>query len=227
MLATLGARSSPYRQNVDMLRRWRAAIGRTGADVDAAGAELLARWSEPHRRYHTVDHLRAVLSLLDGTPAPVRLAAWFHDAVYDPRAAGAANEEASADLAAEVLTALGLPTGTVDEVCRLVRLTAGHAPDPGDEAGELLCDADLAVLAAPPEAYETYAAAVREEYAHVPDEAFRAGRAAVLAALLDQPVLFRHHPGWEAPARANLRRELATLNQASLNQAGLDQAGPA
>jgi predicted metal-dependent HD superfamily phosphohydrolase len=104
----------------------------------------------------------------------------------------------------------------VAEVRRLVLLTAGHDPDPDDRDGALLCDADLAVLGAPPQVYDRYAAAVRREYAHVPEPAFRAGRAEVLARLLELPALFRLPPTaarWERPARDNLTRELAALRK--------------
>ncbi|MEU6074622.1 metal-dependent phosphohydrolase [Micromonospora sp. NPDC047074] len=209
---------------VDLLDRWRAAARGAGAidaaELDRVGAELLTRWREPHRHYHTPDHLTAVLDVVDAhasaaaRPDLVRLAAWCHDAVYDPRAGGDDNERQSAALAGTRLARLGLPADAVTEVRRLVLLTAGHAVDPDDADGALLCDADLAVLAAPPEAYDRYAAAVRREYAHVPEPAFRAGRAQVLTGLLALPALFRLPPlahRWEAPARANLTRELATL----------------
>ncbi|HYN97184.1 MAG TPA: metal-dependent phosphohydrolase, partial [Pilimelia sp.] len=78
----------------------------------------------------------------------------------------------------------------------------------------LLCDADLAVLGAPPAAYRAYAEAVRREFAHVPDGAFRAGRAAVLRRLLALPRLYRLprlHARYDEPARHNLRRELTAL----------------
>ncbi|WBB66171.1 metal-dependent phosphohydrolase [Micromonospora sp. WMMD812] len=208
----------------DLLDRWRNAAvgaGATGAaDPADAGEELLRRWREPHRHYHTVDHLTAVLDAVDayaglaGRPDLVRLAAWCHDAVYDPRAAGDANERASAELAGRLLAGLGVPPDAVAEVSRLVLLTAGHAVAPDDVDGALLCDADLAVLAAPPPAYDRYAAAVRREYAHVPEPDFRAGRARVLSGLLALPALFRLPPTaqlWERPARANLHRELAAL----------------
>ncbi|MEU4641234.1 metal-dependent phosphohydrolase [Micromonospora sp. NPDC023814] len=209
----------------DLLDRWRAAARGAGAtdatQRDRAGAELLGRWREPHRHHHTVAHLTVVLDVVDAhassaaRPDLVRLAAWCHDAVYDPRAEGDANERDSAALADALLTRSGLPANAVAEVRRLVLLTAGHAVDPGDADGALLCDADLAVLAAPPGAYDHYAAAIRREYAHVPDPAFRAGRARVLTGLLALPALFRLPPlatRWEARARANLTRELATLH---------------
>ncbi|GAB1643381.1 metal-dependent phosphohydrolase [Krasilnikovia sp. MM14-A1259] len=209
----------------DLVHRWSAAARGAGAtvpetDLDAAGAYLLGRWSEPQRQYHTVTHLSAVLDVIDRyadlAPAPdrVRVAAWLHDAVYDPRALGDANERDSAEFAAGLLATLGAPAGVADEVARLVGLTAGHATDSDDPDGELLCDADLAILAADDDRYAAYTVAIRREYAHVPDDAFRAGRTQVLTALLELPRIYRLaplHEAWESRARANLTRELSTL----------------
>ncbi|MFI6156191.1 hypothetical protein ACIBCA_26295 [Kitasatospora sp. NPDC051170] len=208
------------RTTEDLLTAWTALLTRCGAAVDPEpyGRELLRRWSEPQRRYHGVDHLRAVLRHVDDLAAhaadadAVRLAAWFHDAVHRPDRTE--NEERSAALAHRALTGAGLPAGRVAEVERLVLLTVTHAPAPGDRDGEVLCDADLAVLGGSPEAYGAYAAAVREEYGFVPEPDFRAGRAAVLRALLALPALFRTPAAsarLEQPARANLQAELATL----------------
>ncbi|PPK70332.1 HD domain-containing protein [Actinokineospora auranticolor] len=176
------------------------------------GPVLVGRWSEPHRRYHDLDHLVAVLTAVDrlaahaDDPDLVRLAAWYHDAVYQGRPD---DEEMSARLAE---TELPLDAASTAEVARLVRLTRGHRTAPGDRNGEVLCDADLTILAS--DNYEAYATAIRTEYAHVPDDAFRAGRAAVLRDLLALPTLYRTPHGraaWEIPARANLTAELATL----------------
>ena len=204
---------------VERFRDAARAAGATAADGDleAAGGYLVGRWSEPQRQYHTVAHLTAVLDVVDRFaelaphPERVRLAAWMHDAVYDPRALGDANERDSAEFAAGLLTTLGVPEDTAADVARLVGLTAGHATDQNDPDGELLCDADLAVLAGDDEAYARYTAAIRREYAHVPDDAFKAGRAQVLKALLELPSIYRLAPlreQWESRARANLEREL-------------------
>ncbi|GAA0710374.1 hypothetical protein GCM10010199_06510 [Dactylosporangium roseum] len=179
---------------------------------------MIERYSEPHRRYHTLEHLAAMLRVVDehadlaDDADAVRLAVWFHDAVYSPFATD--NEEQSAQLARGRLGTLGVPAGRVEEVVRLVRLTAGHAVAGGDRNGALLADADLAVLAVDAAAYERYTVAVRAEYAAVPDEVFRPGRAAILQKLLDLPALFRAVPAraeWTARAHENLRREIRTL----------------
>ncbi|UUN27613.1 hypothetical protein [Streptomyces sp. FIT100] len=180
--------------------------------------DLLARWSEPQRRYHTVDHLAAVLGHVDtleryaDAPDLVRLAAWFHDAVYLPERS--TNEERSARLAEKALAEAGVAPKETNEVARLVRLTKTHAAQDGDSNGMVLCDADLAILASSPDAYGAYTAAVRDEYGFVPDDVFRTGRADVLRQLLDLPRLFRTPHGereWEARARDNMAAELETL----------------
>jgi predicted metal-dependent HD superfamily phosphohydrolase len=134
----------------------------------------------------------------------VRLAAWFHDAVYDGSAG--ADEARSASLAAELLG--DLPE--VDEVVRLVLLTSTHDPGPGDAAGAALCDADLAILGSVPGRYDVYVRDVRLDYDHVDDASWALGRAAVLDALLSLDPLYRTPTGaalWSEPARANLVRE--------------------
>lgn len=145
------------------------------------------------------------------TPGVTQLALWFHDAVHDGEAGR--DEERSAELA-DARLAGHLGAREVEEVVRLVLVTTDHAPTPGDGPGALVSDADLAVLGSAPDRYARYARQVRAEYAHVPDDAFRAGRAAVLRALLGGGTLFRTPQGatlWEDRARANLTTELTTL----------------
>ena len=189
----------------------------------AAGAEvrdlLLEAYADPARGYHDLRHLEEVCDRVEellrggstGDREVVLLAAWFHDAVYDGMPGA---EERSAAWAEDELPALLTEPALAVEVARLVRLTETHRPAPDDVEGRVLCDADLAILAAAPERYDEYAADVRREYAHVSDDDFRAGRAAVLRDLVDREHLFhtayaRRH--WEAAARANVARELALL----------------
>jgi predicted metal-dependent HD superfamily phosphohydrolase len=181
-------------------------------------AAVVDAWGRPHRRYHGLAHLAAVLGLvgeLSGSatdPDAVRLAAWYHDVVYEPQRDD--NEEASAARARAGLRGL-VADECVDEVARLVLLTAGHDPEPGDADGAVLCDADLAVLAGPPESYAAYASAIRAEYGHLSDEEFTAGRIAVLEHLLALPTLYRTAAArqWTDAAHANLTAELIMLRR--------------
>ena len=196
----------------DLARAWPAGLD------EGLRRRLEDAWGDPRRGYHdlqhlaeVLDHVRELLGLEDPLLETVRLAAWFHDAVYDGRPD---DEERSARLAEVELTAAGVAPAVVAEVARLVRLTATHRPAVDDRAGGVLCDADLAVLAAGPERYAAYVRGVRREYAHVGDEAFARGRAAVLTDLLATPTLFRTDAArerWEAAARANVEAEVRSL----------------
>jgi predicted metal-dependent HD superfamily phosphohydrolase len=204
------------RQLADAWLRLAREVGARG-DVAGAGASLLGRWSEPHRGYHDRAHLDEVLRRLDlladatRRPAVVRLAAWFHDPTSTD------NEERSADLATTMLAELGLEPDVVAETARLVRVTATHdVADDDDRDAAVLCDADLAVLAANPIRYQSYVEGVRREYQHLDDTTFARGRADVLSRLLDRPQLFRTAYGrreWEHAARANASAELRALRR--------------
>src|SRR5947208_5249742 len=119
-----------------------AGYGVSPADAYPVFDRLVAAHTEPHRSYHTLEHLAEMFKvagkLADAAndPMAVQLAIWFHDAVYDPRATD--NEERSATLAVELLTPLGIPAETLSHVACMIRATAHTA------AGEV--DADTAVL---------------------------------------------------------------------------------
>ncbi|MGH3331622.1 MAG: HD domain-containing protein [Nocardioidaceae bacterium] len=204
----------------DLRRLWPDLL----ADNTEIYDRLVAAYGEPHRGYHNLQHLQEVLEHVDailgaGHASDIQgvdrdvvvLAAWFHDAVYE----GSEDEERSAVLAERELATVDVPPLLVEEVARLVRLTAGHRPAPDDRAGQVLCDADLAILAADEDRYAEYTEGVRREYAHVPDAEFRAGRAGVLRDLMESTPLFSSRYGqehWEERARSNVERELADLD---------------
>lgn len=204
--------------------RWRLLAG-TGPRADHWWDVLRAGYTESHRRYHGIEHVDGVTAdveqllgdhrsshgLIDDDA--VRLAAWFHDVVYDPRVTAGANEEASADLGGEAAIDLGFGAARADLVATLIRVTSTHDVDFVE--ARVLLDADLAVLGAPPNAYAAYVAGVRAEYAHVPDDGWRLGRAAVLRSFLDRPAIYRtpRMAALGAQARANLAAELARLGE--------------
>jgi predicted metal-dependent HD superfamily phosphohydrolase len=188
------------------------------AVLEAAGSEafadLASRYSEPSRHYHNLDHLADVLGIIEELTdaAAVRLAAWFHDAVYDSRSKD--NEERSAALAEQTLTGFGLPRPLVANVARLILLTKTHAADAGDRDAHILLDADLAILGADDARYDEYSRAIRREYAWVEEAAYREGRGRVLEGFLRRPRIYLTDGllgSHEEPARHNLRRELAAL----------------
>lgn len=203
----------------DFLSTWRALgreIDATTSTWDTLGNDLYDRHCEPQRHYHVVRHVEAVITHLAtlGAVAPVTLlAAFFHDAIYDPTAAD--NEARSAELAETELSHFAISSHVVASVAAMIRATAGHQlPGRAGDLTKWFLDADLAILGATPEVYDRYATEIRNEYRHVPDEQFRPGRAAVLTDFLSRDRLYFSEAGyffWEANARANIEREILTL----------------
>jgi predicted metal-dependent HD superfamily phosphohydrolase len=183
-------------------------------------SDLVERYREPHRRYHTLAHvhecldeLKTVRGLSTGERDALEAAIWFHDAVFDPRSSE--NEAESAELAKQAMEQAGVPAPVREEVARLIKLTVSHRAAPGDRLGALMVSIDLAKLGGEPAAYDRYTRAVREEYAFIPEPIFRAGRAALLQRLLSAPEIYpdpTFRDRFEAKARANLERELAALH---------------
>jgi len=137
------------------------------------------------------------------------LAVWYHDAVYDTRAAD--NEERSADLGRTTLAKLSVEPDVVQETARLILLTKTHRTTGDDTAGQLMLDADLSVLGAEPKDYDRYAAAIRREYAWLPEAEYRTGRCRVLEGFLARPRIYYRLEHAEGAARRNLRREIESL----------------
>jgi predicted metal-dependent HD superfamily phosphohydrolase len=191
--------------------------------VRAVGEDLLRRLGEEHRRYHTARHVVEMFWALEDleqagavTPrqaAVARVAAWFHDAIYDTTSSGGENEIESATLAVRDLSALGFSAEDVETVRDLVLSTHDHDLTGTPLAGAFH-DADLWILSSPPGRYHEYTAQVRDEYAAVPDDVFRAARASILRPFLDREAIYATEfarESWEDAARVNLAAELGLL----------------
>lgn len=196
-------------------------------DVRRTAEDLLERWTRPERHFHNLKHLVDVLARVDELdeeahhPELVRLAAWYHGAVFDSaeRKAyankGGEDEAASAVLAREQLTGLGVPEKNAQRVAALVQALVRHSPDPHDIDCAVLCDADLAMLATEPQRYKAYLHDVRAEYAHLPLEDYLRARVRILHKLLARPSLFVSPLAqpWEEPARQNVSAELQRIEK--------------
>lgn len=203
--------------------RWVVLVMRWGArrpSAEAGFASIASRYGEAQRRYHTLDHIGAVLATIDellevepvDDPSAVQFAGWLHDIVYDPTRSD--NEARSAVYARRALSIIRVPVATTDETARLIELTAGHDVEAGDRNAMVLVDADLAILGAQPAIYDRYATDIRNEYADVGDDAYRSGRRVILESFLTRPRLFHTdtaHDRFDDEARANLRREITAL----------------
>ena len=201
------------------LHGWRAVWQGLGAPVadEALFGELIARYSEKHRHYHTLQHLRDCMRQLDAArnlalrPAEIELALWFHDAYYEPQHQD--NEARSADWARQSVRQAGLPGDSGERVHAMVMATR-HEAAPHEPDTQLLVDVDLSILGAPPDRFAQSSAQIRAEYAHVSDAQFREGRKRILEGFLQRPRLYsteHFHAALERQARANLQAEIARL----------------
>jgi predicted metal-dependent HD superfamily phosphohydrolase len=201
------------------LKRWKATW--TGLGIGAADerlfGEVMATYSEPHRHYHTLQHLDECFAWLDDARGladqfhEVELALWFHDAVYQVRSQD--NEEQSASWAQSAATNAGLPSAIAGRVHGLI-LATKHNSAPATPDAALLVDVDLAILGAPLERFDEYERLVRQEYAWVPGFVFRRKRREILESFLARPHVYstKHfRASLEATARANLARSIQLL----------------
>ena len=178
---------------------------------------LLAAWTEPQRRYHTLRHLGECIALLEQAShlaahaAEVEIALWFHDAVYDLKAKD--NEARSANWAEQALSAAQVEPDARVRVQELIMATR-HAAQPGSDDGRLLVDIDLSILGAEPERFDEYEVQVRQEYAWVPGPLFRRKRRELLQRFLARQDIYAtpwFRQRFETVARNNLQRSVARL----------------
>lgn len=201
--------------------RWRSLFSAEHSGVVLSiFDDLVTRYSEEQRAYHTLTHIFECLSSLDrvrhllNKPAEVELALWFHDVIYDSTRKD--NEEQSAIYAANALQSIHIDVNSISRVVDLVRLTkhTSEALVPLTNDEKFLLDIDLAILGAPPSIYDTYEKNIRIEYAHVPAIIFRYGRKKLLNKFLNKPRLYQtdyFYNALDTQARLNIRRALFSL----------------
>lgn len=150
-------------------------------------ARLLAMYSEPHRHYHNGHHIADCLHEFDqvrqlaAAPLAGDLAIWFHDAVYDSRAAN--NEERSAELAKDWMGKSGAPAALTDAVGKLILATKRHDASLHADA-PLLVDVDLIILGQPAARFWKYEDQIQLEYEWVPEKLFASKHTEILERFL-------------------------------------------
>jgi predicted metal-dependent HD superfamily phosphohydrolase len=179
--------------------------------------EVIAKYDEPHRCYHTQQHLAECLDKftelrhLAINPAEIELALWFHDAVYEPTRHD--NELLSAEWAKSSVISAGLDLAIASRVYQLIMATQHHAK-PENTDTQVLIDIDLAILGANPERYHEYEQQIRQEYAFVPEPIFKAKRSEILQRFLALPTIFNTPlfiERYEQQARTNINQAVEQL----------------
>ena len=199
------------------LRSWAELGVPTSRRLQDLFADLISRYAEPHRFYHTAQHLAecfehwSALRERAHYPAEVDVALWFHDAIYDTHSDS--NESRSADLALEAALGLGVEAMSARRIYDLIIFTR-HAIMPVDQDTQLIADSDLAILGTESTRFMEYEHQIRKEYAWVPENIFRERRAYVLRGFLNRPYIFStdlFRARYEGRARENLRQSLEAL----------------
>lgn len=190
------------------------------------GTNLITLWSTPDRAFHNLRHLIDLLTRVDElseetrNPDLVRLAAWYHGAIFSISADqamhrnGGEDEAASAALAYEELTAAGVSEKNANRVSELIMNLRRHDLPTSDIDAAALSDADLGCLAIEPQRYREYSRLIYSEYAHLPLLTYLRTRTTIVRKLLARDRLFASPLGqhWELPARENLEAELRRLS---------------
>lgn len=202
--------------------KWREAC-RQIANNDAVQTEIFALlvefYSEPHRTYHNLNHIKALLVLSAEFEnriedfAAVGMAIWFHDAIYQPQKND--NEERSAELAVENLRKLEAAESQIENVRQTILATKTHSAERLTDDGKLFLDFDLSVLGAKSETYQRYAAAIRQEYSFVPETLYQGGRRNILENFLRRDSIYltdECRERFEAQARTNITAEITYLS---------------
>jgi len=221
--------------------QWTAAVGQdpgTTAAVASWFDRLYEKHTEPQRHYHTVVHLwemlqyvealeksqtlaAAVISNQESTAklgCILRLATFFHDAIYDPKSAK--NEVASAELFDDFCRDVCMEETTKIQVRTLILATEKHQVMTTMEGSvdpilqQHFLDIDMAVLGKDATAYLAYAAVIRKEYAHVPRELYCEKRAEILQGFCHGRIFLSEtfHELLEERAEKNLKAEIVLLN---------------
>jgi predicted metal-dependent HD superfamily phosphohydrolase len=202
--------------------RWFALCRSEGATESAAGwyDRLTQAYAEPQRHYHDRQHIAECLAELDKArhlalqPGAVELALWFHDAVYDPKAAD--NEERSAALAKSCLIESGMPNTLFEVVFEHIMATKHHEVSASADAG-LMVDVDLSILGRDEKRFSEYEQQIRLEYEWVPNAVFASKRAEVLEKFLSRERIYAtewFQNKYERQARMNLSASINHLRQA-------------
>lgn len=194
--------------------------------LDPLVFDLYSRYSAAHRYYHNIVHVYKCLEEFNELKDAVNhlgfqvvgldhieCAVWYHDVVYSTT--GSANEIASALIAAEHLSGLGMPEEFIEIVRRLITATE-LKHEPVDILERYTKDIDLSIFGQKGKDYREYVARVRLEYGHFEDKEFREERLKIMKEFLEQDKIFHtefFQEKYEEKARQNIMREIESLEK--------------
>jgi predicted metal-dependent HD superfamily phosphohydrolase len=179
--------------------------------------ELVERYAERQRHYHTLLHLENLYIELSAIKDlfldwdSIVFALFYHDVVY--KATANDNEEKSAILAMNRLRQLGVVENKIKKCEQAILATKAHSTSHDGDIN-FFTDADLSILGKPWAVYEAYFKNVRKEYSIYPGLIYNPGRRKVLRYFQQMERIFKtehFHGLYEEQARENLAREISIL----------------
>lgn len=141
--------------------------------------DVVKRYDETHRFYHTFEHLQDVVSYLEKSNSlndELFLAAVYHDAVYDPKSN--TNEEDSANLFKVDAAMASIASDKVASVIQLILDTKHHTAS--SELSKQFIDADLNIFNESNERLLQYEKQIFKEYQFVDYKTYKENRIKVL-----------------------------------------------
>jgi predicted metal-dependent HD superfamily phosphohydrolase len=200
-----------------MEQRWLDLWNRIGAQGNAHEVykDLVARYSEPHRHYHTLTHIEYCLDKFKNVrrfandPNALELAIWYHDAIYDTKTDD--NEDKSGIFAMDMTKKVLMNKDFSSKIGFLVSATR-HMMASYDSDARLIRDIDLSILGQSKEKFDEYERQIRKEYEWVPDDEYAIKRSIILKSFIDRLVIYKtkfFHDKYESRAVRNIMRSLA------------------
>lgn len=190
--------------------------------------EVVLRYSEPHRHYHTLEHIADCLDQLmrfSFSPEATKLltepqmgfnrivlslAIWFHDFIYDTKASD--NEEQSAQKFKDLILAATSDSeqvGMDDVIAHTSKLILATKTHEGTHPlTHLMLDIDLSILGRSPEEFKEYDANIRKEYSWVLGPLYSMNRKKFMKRYYEKDRLFHtdfFHDKFERQAKENLK----------------------
>ncbi len=209
---------------MDLQKRWFGLTKELNIDTQLASkmyAKIEKKYSESHRKYHNLQHLRELFTYVDEyeeiieEKVLVELAIWYHDIVYSVWRP-AKNELKSAEFALKEIPEDILSHEEKGRLFCWIESTKKHIipTEHATLSGQLFMDFDMAIIGTVHEKYLIYAQNIREEYGIYPDLLYQPGRRKALQGFLAGGKLFLtdiFRENYEAQARKNISYELEKL----------------
>jgi predicted metal-dependent HD superfamily phosphohydrolase len=204
---------------LDLIDRWEALwekIPHKG-NIWRLYGEIVTRYSEPHRFYHNLWHIRHCLKVLDEArhlcrnPDEVEMALWFHDVIYNFGEGD--NEKESAFACGLALAKLGVDPGFRDRVWVHI-LATKHQEAPEDPDSRIVADIDISIMGYPEAVYLEGEKRIFWEFEWVPVAVGKVLREKHLRGFLGRDRIFAtdyFRDKYEDQARKNLAGSLKRL----------------